>query len=182
MEHQLNTVYGESLKIGLKIHQGKTKLMTNIGTTDNVQMDGTEIEKVTNCKYLEQTIAMENRTRQEVFIRIKAGCSFFLKYREISLDRHIPMSLKIKIFNQCVLSAMTYGCQTWSLTKALVKKLVTSQPAMERKMLNVKLKDRIRNTITRQRTGVTDIVQYVTNTKWKWAGHIARIKDNRWTL
>ena len=47
---------------------------------------------------------------------------------------------------------MTYGCQTWSLTKALVKKLETSQQAMERRMLNVKLKDRIRNTTIRQRT------------------------------
>ena len=34
---------------------------------------------------------------------------------------------------------------------------------MERKMLNVKLKVRIRNTIIRQRTIVTDIVQCVTN-------------------
>ena len=53
---------------------------------------------------------------------------------------------------------------------------------MERRMLNVKLKDRIRNTIIRQRTRVTDIVQCVTNTKWKLTGHIARIKDNRWTI
>ena len=49
-------------------------------------------------------------------------------------------------------------------------------------MLNVKLKDRIRKTIVRQRTRVTDTVQYVTNTKWKWAGHIARMRDNRWTI
>ena len=77
---------------------------------------------------------------------------------------------------------MTYGCQTWSLTKALVKKLETSQRTMERKILNVKLKDRISNTIIMQRTRVTDIVQYVINTKWKGAGHIARMKDNRWTI
>ena len=75
---------------------------------------------------------------------------------------HLPMSLKRKVFNQRVLPAMTYGCQTWSFTKALIKKLETSQRAMERKMLNVKLKDRIRNTIIRQRTRVADIVQYVT--------------------
>ena len=49
-------------------------------------------------------------------------------------------------------------------------------------MLNVKLKDRIRNTIIRQRTRVTDIVQCVTNLKWKWTGHIARMKDNRYTI
>ena len=37
------------------------------------------------------------------------------------------------------------------------------------------------NTIIRQSTRVTNILQYVTNTKWKWAGHIARMKDNRWS-
>ena len=61
---------------------------------------------------------------------------------------------------------MTYGCQTWSLTKALVKKLETSQRAIERKLLNVKLKYRIRNTIIRQRTRVTDIVQYEMEMGW----------------
>ena len=67
------------------------------------------------------------------------------------------MSLKRKVFNQCVLPEMTYGSQT------LVKKLKTSQRAMESKMLNVKLKDRTRKTIIRQRTRVIDIVSYVTN-------------------
>ena len=151
MEHQLIIAKEESLKIGLKIQKGKTKFMTDIDTTDNIQINGTAIEKMTNYKYLGQTIAMENSTKQEVSIRIKAGWSVFGKYREIFLDRHLPMSLKRKVFNQCVLPAMTYGSQTWSLTKALVKKLETSQRAMERRMLNVKLKDRIRNTTIRQK-------------------------------
>ena len=87
---------------------------------------------------------MENRTKQKVWIRMKIGWSVFGKYREIFLHRHLPMTVKRKAFNNCVLPTMTYGCQTWSLTKALVKKLETSQRAMERKMLNVKLKDSIR--------------------------------------
>ena len=41
--------------------------------------------------------------------------------------------LKTKVFNQCVLPAMTYGCYTLYPTKALVKKLETSQRAMSRK-------------------------------------------------
>ena len=130
--------------------------MTKGDATDNVQ-----IEKVANYKYPGQTIAMENRTRQEVSIRIKAGWNVLGMYREIFLDRHLPMSLTRKVFNQRVLPAMACGCQTWSLTKAFAKKLETSQRPMERKMLNVKLKDRIRN--ARQRTRVTDIVQYVTD-------------------
>ena len=115
--------------------------MTNIGTTDNIQTNGTEIERVTNHKYVGQTIAMENSTKQEISIRIKAGWSVSGKYREIFLDRHLPMSLKRKVFNQCVLPSMAYGCLTWSLANALVRKLETNQRAMERRMLNVKLKE-----------------------------------------
>ena len=147
--------------------------MTNIDTTDNLQIYMTEIEKMTNYKYLGQTTAMENRTKQEVSIRIKNrmewgegggvgfllffffffffgfGFLFFLKLQRNLLERHLPMSLNRKVFNCCVLPAMTYGCQTLSLTKVLAKKLETSYQAMERRTLNVKLKDRICNTIIR---------------------------------
>ena len=41
----------ESFKIGLKKHKGKPKFMANIDTTDNIQINGTEIEKATNYKY-----------------------------------------------------------------------------------------------------------------------------------
>ena len=85
--------------------RGKTKFITNIDTTDNIQINGTETEKVTNYKYLGQTIAMENRTKQ-VSIRIKAGLSAFVKYREIFVEGHLPMSLKRLVFNQCVLPAI----------------------------------------------------------------------------
>ena len=71
--------------------------MTNIDTTDNIQINGTEMEKVANYKYLGQTIAMKNSTKQEVLIRIKVGWSVFGKYREIFLNRHLPMSLKRKV-------------------------------------------------------------------------------------
>ena len=93
---------------------------------------------------------MANRTKQEISIRIKAGWSAFGKYREIFLDRHLLMRLKGKVSNQCVLPAMTFGCQTWSLTKALVKKLEKKPTSMEKKMLNVKIKDRIRNTLGKE--------------------------------
>ena len=42
-----------------------------------------------------------------LLIRINARWSVFGKYREIFLDKHLPMSLKRMVFNQCVLPAMT---------------------------------------------------------------------------
>ena len=68
--------------------------MTNIDTIDIIQINGTEIEKVINYKYLRQTTAMENSTKQEVSIRIKARWSVFAKYAGIFVDRYLPMRLK----------------------------------------------------------------------------------------
>ena len=135
MEHRFYNLNEENLKTGFKIHERNPKFMTNIDTTGNLQTDGTEIEKVANYRYLGQTIEMKKSTRQEVSIRIKAQWSVFWKYLEIFQNRHLPMSVERKVFNQCVLPAMTYRCQTWSFTKGLVKKLETSQRVMERNML-----------------------------------------------
>ena len=49
-------------------------------------------------------------------------------------------------------------------------------------MLGIKQIDRIPNSTTRDKTKVDDILKVMTNTKWKWAGHVARMNDNRWTV
>jgi hypothetical protein len=57
----------------------------------------------------------------------------------------LPLSLKKKLFNQCVLPAMTNGCETWISTKKLSQNLLVAQRAMERSMLNVTKRDRKNN-------------------------------------
>ena len=157
--------------------------MTHIDTKDNIQINGTEIEKATKCRYLGQTTAMENRTKQEVSIKINAGWRIFGKCREFFWDKHLPMSVKRKVFNQFVLPTMTYGMQNVVPHKSISKETWNTPTSHEKENANnVKLIDRICNTVIRQRTRVTDIVQNLTNTKRKWAGHIARMKDNRWTI
>ena len=47
----------------------------------NIQLDATEMDKMTNYKYLGQTIAMRNRTSQEGSIVTIARWSGLGKYR-----------------------------------------------------------------------------------------------------
>ena len=67
------------------------------------------------------------------------------------------------------------------VSKKTNDKLRTAQRAMERKMLDLKLQDKIPCSEIRKRTKIIDIIEYTLKQKWKWAGHIARMKDNRWT-
>ena len=93
----------------------------------------------------------------------------------------MPLSLKRQVFDQCVLPTMTYVCQTWSLTKATTQRLRTAPRAMERKMLKAKWKDEIPCREIRAKTNIKDVVKFAAKQKWKWAGHVARPNDNRWT-
>ena len=52
---------------------------------------------------------------------------------------------------------------------------------MERKTLGLKLQDKIPCSEIRKRTTIIDTIEYTLKQKWRWAGHIARMKDNRWT-
>ncbi|CAG9836758.1 unnamed protein product [Diabrotica balteata] len=52
---------------------------------------------------------------------------------------------------------------------------------MERIMLGISLRDKIRNIKIRRRTKVRDIMTDITEMKWHWAGHVARYNDNRST-
>ena len=81
----------------------------------------------------------------------------------------------------CVLPTMTYGCETWTTTKYLEQKLRTAQHAMERRMLNITLRDKVRNSEITIKTKVKDIIEKTKEAKWRWAGHVARRDDNRWT-
>ena len=46
MEVQLNSLNKENKKIGLKIHKGKTKFITNFQTNKSIVVENDELEKV----------------------------------------------------------------------------------------------------------------------------------------
>ena len=51
------------------------------------------------------------------------------------------MCLKRKVYNKCIVPAMTYGCETWRLTKRTENMLRTAQRTMESAMLGITIRD-----------------------------------------
>lgn len=168
-------------RVGLKINISKTKYMTNLVPSGNIAIGDGEVELVDKYTYLghEVRISRDNQTC-ELRRRITLSWAAYGKLREV-FKRNLPMCLKRKVFNQCVLPVMTYGAETLSLTAASAKKLRIAQRKMERSMLGVSLRDHMTNEDLRARTGVTDVIYQVAKLKWNWAGHVARMTDGRWT-
>jgi hypothetical protein len=141
----------------------------------------TEIERVDNYVYLGQNITAEHNIRMEITRRNRAGWNSFKSIKTI-LIATTDKSLRSQLFNSTVLPAMSYGSKTWSLTKADETRLAVAERAMERRMLKISIRDKIKNETIREMLGVQDIILGTRRTKMRWAGHVARMKDNRWTF
>jgi len=64
----------------------------------------------------------------------------------------LPINLKKKVFNTCVLPVLTYGMETMTLTVKSANRLRTTQRAIEKTMLGVSLRGHIQNEKIRKRT------------------------------
>ena len=91
------------------------------------------------------------------------------------------MEIKASLFHSTIVPALLYGAECWSTTKADEEKFAVTQRSMERRICKISLRDHISNTELRRRSGSVDIVQELYKRKRVWAGHVARLRDNRWT-
>ena len=122
----LSELSTESRVLGLKMNMKKTKLMFNEYINKRiVQIHNDVVERVEEYVYLGQLVTMQSNKSDDIK-RIAAAWGTFDKYRDIMKSK-VPMCLKRKVYNQCVQAALTYGCQTWAVTKRMQERLRVTQ-------------------------------------------------------
>ena len=131
--------------------------------------------------YLGKTVTKDGELLPEITKRIALSWTAFGKVGTIMKSRKASMKIKRKkIHDEYIPPVMTYGCETWTLNNGVMDKLAIAKRKTERIMISIILRDRKRNTWIRQETG--DIINAIRKAKHRWAGHIARLSDNRWTI
>jgi len=109
--------------VGLFLNAKKTEviIIDNQGKnhSDIKASDGSTIKRVDDFKYLGSWLV---NTKIEIESRIAQTWSTATKLRRIWRS-HIRPNLKKNFLNSCVISILLYGCETWTLTKTLERKL-----------------------------------------------------------
>ena len=131
-------------------------------------------QKATKSKHLGQLLTSKTLQKKSL-PKLEQHGTVLEKKRETFQDKQLRISLKKQVMDQYVLPTMTNGCQTWNLTKNWPR---IAQRTMERKVL--KQQDNVPCSQIRKIMTITDI-EYILKQKWKWTGHMARMRDNRWT-
>ncbi|KAL1447418.1 hypothetical protein WDU94_003530 [Cyamophila willieti] len=163
LESMLKDLTDTCLEIGLKMNLSKTKIMYNAFIRkQDIKINNVLMEEVKSYIYLGQEITMDGDITSEINRRIRLAWSSFGKH-------------------STVFKTLTYAAETWALTVRSIHRLQTTQRSMERSMLGFTRRDRKRNTWIRAKTKVMDVIERVKRLKWRWAGHVLRRTDRRWT-
>ncbi|MCJ3109048.1 hypothetical protein LN026_27435, partial [Klebsiella pneumoniae] len=117
LQSMLTDLNRQSITVGLKINMQKTKVMFNsVGRVQLFQIAGEALEVVSEYVCLGQVVTPDPNHEAEVVRRIRMGWSAFGKHSQI-MNGSLPLSLKRKVYNSCILPLLTYGAETWRLTR-----------------------------------------------------------------
>ena len=113
LQEILQDIHGISKPVGLKMHLEKTEVMCKKYVyKHDVIVDGKKIEEADRYVYRGQMVTKDYDKVQEMKRRTGQGWSAFCKLDNIMRDTNVPMKLRRKVFNECILPVMTYGCVT----------------------------------------------------------------------
>lgn len=179
LEEAMNEIAIKAREAGLEINQGKTHILTN-GPKKQIKLENEVLNYEDEVTYLGQILSFDDMMNKELRRRSDLAWKSYWKLKHI-FKNNFSLDIKIQMWEKCILPIITYGCQTWTLSKKNKKFLEVLQRRFLRSILNIKLKDKITNEEIMLKTKARSILEVVGRLKWGWGGHVMRMTDGRWT-
>ena len=194
----------EASKFGLKMHSGKTKILTNAYDAERsikVNINGNDVDILPpdeSEKYLGRKICIEEYHKTELRNRIAAAWAAFSQYKSELCNSKLSAQSRAKLFEAVVSARVLYGSASWTFTSDMEQLLRTTRLRMLRKMFGGKRRyiDGVADEswvefVKRSTHKAEDIMRacglqedWVTmhrRRKFRFAGRTARVSDERWT-
>ena len=166
---------------GMKVNRRKTEYMCVNERQDNgsgtVKMQGEEVAKVEDFKYLGSTVQSNGECGREVKKRVQAGWNGWRRMSGVICDRRVPARVKGKVYKVAVRPAMLYGLETVALTKRQEAEMEVAELKMLRFSLGVTRMDKIRNECIRGTAQVGKFGEKTREARLRWYGHLRRKDD-----
>ena len=146
--------------------------------TCNINVYGKTLEQVHSFIYLGSQFTSDSRCEKEIRMRIGIAKSAFITMSKVLTSKHIHMTARIKVLRCYVWSTLLYGCETWTISVAMQKKLDAFETWLYKRMLKISWKDMVTNEEVYRRMNIkqsllVNIVRRQTN----FLGHVLRKND-----
>ncbi|KAL0881844.1 hypothetical protein ABMA27_001620 [Loxostege sticticalis] len=160
LETMIESLNQESSRVGLEVNASKTNIMTN-SRKRTITVKGNRIEYVDSYIYLGKQVSFNKKNNEEeVTRRVNLTWRRFWSLKEV-LKGNCNLHMKKVVMDTCLLPCLL---------------------AMERSILKIRKIHKIKSEKIRNKTKVIDALSHALTLKWRWAGHISRYMDKRWTM
>jgi len=180
LQELVTKINNESVKLGLKMNVKKTKTMIITKGTDRPRMkiviDGKVVEQVDNFAYLGQLVTEDGRTESEVRRRIGIAKNSFDKLRKVLTSNKIKLETRMRLTQCYIWSVFMYGCETWTLTSSLEKRIDGFEMWIYRRMARISWKAKKSNVDVLKLMGLNNkiLLKKIKMRKLRYYGHIRR--------
>ena len=101
-------------------------------------------------------------------------------FNTIWKSKAISINTKLAVLRACVASVLLCACETWTIRKQDVQRLLACEIKWYRRIMNIRWQQRTSNEEIRLRLKINkDIMQTIIERKVNLFGHTCRMNDNR---
>ena len=134
-----------------------------------------KIAKVGKFRYLGSLISEDGRCDTEITTRIAISKSNFGKMRKLLTNMSLSVELRVRLLKTYIWSVLLYGCESWTITATMRRKLEAAEMWMLRRMLRVPWTARMTNEEVMRRAGVTRLLMTtIRRRQLGYVGHLLR--------
>ena len=186
LQEMVNILCGTLERKGMKVNVSKTKAMVferdDCGTECKIMIEGEKVEQVKEFVYLGSAFTKDGKCETDIERRVNAGNMVNGALRAFMSSEKVSKKARLAVHRGVLVPTLMYGSESWVWQAKHKSRINAVEMRALRSMEGVTLKDRIRNSVIRERVGVkVDVVTRIERSMLSWFGHVERMDERRLT-
>ena len=179
LQQLINTVVTESELKGLYLNSTKSFTMVfskaKVNPACSVSVHKNVLGQAQSFVYLGSLFTSDARSDKEIRRRIGIAKSTFTSMNIILTTRNISITVCLGVLKCYIWSTLQYGCETWTISGEMIKKLEALETWFYRRMLRISWKENVTNVeVDRRMNKSTSLPIDIVHRQLTFLGHILR--------
>ena len=183
LQRALNSFADACNTAGMKISTAKTEVLHLSRNHDQcvLQVNGATLKQVEKFKYLGVAFTSDGRQDEELDTRIgKVSAVMRALHYSVVMKRELSKKAKLSIFKADCVPILTYGHESWVMTKRVRSQVQASEMMFLRRIEGVTLFNKVRRSSEiRKSLNIEPLLFRIERSQLRWFGHVSRMPQER---